>query len=71
MTTRTGYDGVHRRAPGACRAIAAPPSVDPGRSDAALCLFMHSLAIRTMRFPSSWPQSVATRLGIPATEVTE
>ena len=52
-------------------AFAALPSADPGRSDAAFCLFLHSLAIRTMRFSPSWPKSVATRLGIPATEATE
>jgi hypothetical protein len=52
-------------------AFAALPSADPGRSDAAFCLFLHSLAIRTMRFSPSWPKSVATRLGIPAAEATE
>jgi len=52
-------------------AFAALPSADPGRSDAAFCLFLHSLAIRTMRFSPSWPKSVATRLGIPATKATE
>ena len=52
-------------------AFAALPSADPGRSDAAFCLFLHSLAIRTMRFSPSWPKTVATRLGIPGTEATE
>jgi hypothetical protein len=52
-------------------AFSALPSADPGRSDAAFCLFLHSLAIRTMRFSPSWPKSVATRLGIPAAEATE
>ncbi len=51
--------------------FAALPSADPGRSDAAFCLFLHSLAIRTMRFSPSWPKSVATRLGIPAAEGAE
>jgi hypothetical protein len=51
--------------------FSALPSADPGRSDAAFCLFLHSLAIRTMRFSSSWPKSVATRLGIPAAEAPE
>ena len=51
--------------------FAALPSADPGRSDAAFCLFLHSLAIRTMRFSPSWPKSVATRLGLPAAEGAE
>jgi len=44
--------------------FAALPSADPGRSDAAFCLFLHSLAIRTMRFSPAWPRSVASKLGI-------
>ena len=51
--------------------FSALPSADPGRSDAAFCLFLHSLAIRTMRFSPSWPKSVATRLGLPAAEGAE
>jgi hypothetical protein len=51
--------------------FAALPSADPGRSDAAFCLFLHSLAIRTMRFSPSWPKSVATRLGITPVEAPE
>jgi Helicase HerA, central domain len=42
------------------------PSAEPGLSDAAYCLFLHALAVRTMRYPPSWPAAVATRLGIPA-----
>jgi hypothetical protein len=42
------------------------PSVEPGLSDAAYCLFLHALAVRTMRYPPSWPAAVAKRLGIPA-----
>jgi hypothetical protein len=42
------------------------PSAGPGLSDAAYCLFLHALAIRTMRFQPSWPAAVATRLGLPA-----
>jgi hypothetical protein len=52
-------------------AFSALPSADPGRSDAAFCLFLHSLAIRTMRFSPSWPRSVATRLGIPEKELAK
>ena len=47
-------------------AFAALPSAAPGRSDAALCLFLHVLASRTMRFSPAWPDAVADRLGIPA-----
>jgi len=43
----------------------ALPSADPGLSDAAYCLFLHALAVRTMRYQPSWPAAVATRLGIP------
>jgi hypothetical protein len=42
------------------------PSAEPGLGDAAYCLFLHALAIRTMRFQPSWPAAVATRLGLPA-----
>jgi Helicase HerA, central domain len=42
------------------------PSAEPGLSDAAYCLFLHALAVRTMRFQPSWPAAVATQLGIPA-----
>jgi Helicase HerA, central domain len=50
-------------------AFAALPSADPGRADAAFCLFLHSLAIRTMRFSTAWPLAVAARLGITTNEV--
>lgn len=51
------------------RVIAFPalPHAGPGLSDAAYCLFLHALAVRTMRFPWSWPASVASRLGIQPT----
>jgi Helicase HerA, central domain len=42
------------------------PSAEPGLNDAAYCLFLHALAIRTMRFQPSWPAAVATRLGLAA-----
>ena len=41
-------------------------AAEPGVSDAAYCLFLHALAVRTMRFPPSWPAAVAARLGITA-----
>jgi len=37
---------------------------EPSQHDAAYCLFLHSLAIRTMRFSPSWASAVASRLGI-------
>ena len=42
------------------------PSAEPGLSNAAYCLFLHALAVRTMRFQPSWPAAVATRLGLTA-----
>ena len=47
-------------------AFPALPAAEPGRSDAAYCLFLHALAVRTMRFSPAWPTAVATRLGIIA-----
>jgi hypothetical protein len=41
------------------------PAADPGLADAAYCLFLHALAVRTMRYKPAWPAAVATRLGIP------
>lgn len=40
------------------------PSAEPDLSDAAYCLFLHALAVRTMRFAPAWPAAVAARLGI-------
>ena len=45
-------------------AFPALPSAEPGLSDAAYCLFLHSLSARTMRFPAAWPKAVARRLGL-------
>ncbi|MGH3150462.1 MAG: ATP-binding protein, partial [Streptosporangiaceae bacterium] len=45
-------------------AFPALPAAEPGRSDAAYCLFLHAMAVRTMRFSPAWPVAVATRLGI-------
>ena len=41
---------------------ALPPGA--GRDDAAFCLFLHAVAVRTMRCTDSWPRAVAQRLGI-------
>jgi hypothetical protein len=50
----------------------AMPADEPARSDAAYCLFLHALAIRTMRFVPQWPAAVARNLGItPGLAATE
>jgi len=46
------------------KAFAALPSEEPGVTDAAYCLFLHSLAIRRMHFSPVWPDTVAKLLGI-------
>jgi hypothetical protein len=43
------------------------PQSEPGATDAAYCLFLHSLAVRTMRFSEAWPKAVAKRLGMHET----
>ncbi|MGZ4728999.1 MAG: hypothetical protein ACXWB2_14870, partial [Acidimicrobiales bacterium] len=47
------------------QSFGALPSEGPGVDDAAYCLFVHTLAIRTMKFLPAWPRAVAKRLGIP------
>lgn len=49
---------------GQVRAFPALPSQEPGLTDAAYCLFLHSLAIRRMDFSPAWPAAVAKRLGM-------
>jgi hypothetical protein len=46
------------------RAFPALPETEPGLSQAAYCLFLHALAVRTMRFSAAWPRAVARRLGL-------
>ena len=53
---RTLYDTVGR--------FAALPTSDPGRSDAAFCLFLHVYASSTMRVLPAWPAIAARFLGI-------
>jgi hypothetical protein len=50
------YDAVGR--------FAALPMADPGRSDAAFCLFLHVYASSDMRLQPAWPASAARFLGI-------
>jgi DNA helicase HerA-like ATPase len=51
---------------GRVAAFAALPSEEPGRSDAAYCLFLHAVAIRRAHVSPAWPEAVAARLGIEA-----
>jgi hypothetical protein len=44
--------------------FAALPTADPGRSDAAFCLFLHVYASSDMRLQPAWPSSAARFLGI-------
>jgi Helicase HerA, central domain len=48
------------------RRFAALPTADPGRSDAAFCLFLHVYASSALRSMPQWPAAVATLLGITA-----
>jgi hypothetical protein len=52
------YDTVAR--------FAALPTADPGRSDAAFCLFLHVYASSAMRALPAWPAVAARFLGIAA-----
>ena len=54
-------DGLRERV----RSFHALPSEGKGLDDAAYCLFLHTLAVRTMKFSAAWPKAVARRLGIP------
>jgi hypothetical protein len=44
--------------------FSALPNEEPGLSDAAFCLFLHSLTTDTMNFSPKWPAAVARRLGL-------
>jgi hypothetical protein len=44
----------------------ALPDAESSQHDAAYCLFLHALAIRTMRFSPAWASAVAARLGVTA-----
>jgi hypothetical protein len=52
------YDTVGR--------FAALPAADPGRADAAFCLFLHVHATSVMRDQPAWPAAAARLLGIAA-----
>jgi hypothetical protein len=46
--------------------FAALPAADPGRSDAAFCLFLHVHASTPLRLRPKWPDLAARMLGITA-----
>jgi hypothetical protein len=48
--------------------FAALPTTDPGRSDAAFCLFLHVHATSALRAQPRWPAVVAELLGITERE---
>ena len=57
--------GLIRRLLDTVGTFAALPSAEPGRADAAFCLFLHVLANRSLRTaPAWWPAVIARRLGI-------
>jgi hypothetical protein len=53
------YDAVAR--------FPALPTADPGRGDAAFCLFLHVYATSAMRVQPAWPAVAAGFLGITDT----
>ena len=46
------------------RAFPALPADDPGLSDAAYCVFLHSLASQRMHFAPAWSHAMAERLAL-------
>lgn len=61
---RAGWDQLAHALRSRVGSFSALPREEPGVTDAAYCLFLHSLAIRTMRFSPDWPKAVALQLGI-------
>ncbi len=61
----SGWTTLLRRLQAHVTTFAAMPSAGPDLADAAYCLFLHALSIRTMRYRPAWPANVADRLGIP------
>ena len=49
----------------------ALPASGPDQADAAFCLFLHAMAVRTMRLAGSWPRAVAARLVTTAKEARQ
>jgi hypothetical protein len=63
---RAGPAGLRERRYGAVGRFPALPTADPGRGDAAFCLFLHVYATSGLRARPAWPAVAAGLLGIPA-----
>ncbi len=61
-----GWSRLLGRLRGHVASFRSLPDEDPGQADAAYCLFLHALGVRTMRYTATWPAAVASRLGITA-----
>lgn len=53
------------------RRYPALPVDEPGTTDAAFCLFVHSQSVRDMQASPKWPAAVAKRLGISTGGLSE
>jgi hypothetical protein len=58
------WTGLLDRLLGCVGSFPALPTTEAGKKDAAYCLFLHALAVRTMRFSPAWTTAMAARLGI-------
>jgi hypothetical protein len=65
---RAGLTELRGRLHEAVGRFAALPAADPGRSDAAFCLFLHVYASSGLRARPTWPAIAARLLEIPAPE---
>jgi hypothetical protein len=61
---QAGLKELHGRLLAAIGRFAALPTADPGRSDAAFCLFLHVYASSALRAMPQWPAAVASLLAI-------
>jgi hypothetical protein len=61
-----GLADLRSRLYGTVGSFAALPPADPGRSDAAFCLFLHVQASTALRLRPQWPELAARMLGITA-----
>jgi hypothetical protein len=59
-----GLADLRRRLYGTVGSFAALPAADPGRSDAAFCLFLHVHASTPLRLRPQWPDLAARMLGV-------
>jgi hypothetical protein len=61
---RAGLAELRRRLQETVERFPALPATDPGRQDAAFCLFLHVYATSEMRHRPAWPAIAARLLGI-------